>query len=838
MPERSADASAGRLAQLHAALDASADGVALYDVLRDDAGRSVQFRLDFLNAAARANEHRVVPPLVPAVAGPRVVADRTGVGTATATGLLTALQTAVEADTPHRFHTARDGGLRPPGDADVVFEDTAVLLPGDQVLVTWHDVTKLQSSYEALRAAYAEVRGARRQLRNALDAAAEGFAIYRAERDATGSVRGLVLTYVNEHGATLLGGSTPRLQDFDLRELVSGEDVDQLWAAALEVLESGETVELSVGLSTGPRRIHGEFDHVVSRLSADELVIAFRDVTDERQQQEALEHAATHDALTGLPNRTLLRDRIEQALLQRQERGEAVAVAFLDLDRFKDVNDRYGHAAGDHYLQEAATRIRASLRDADTLARLGGDEFVAVLRDIHDVASVLAWYERLQHALAQPVDLGSDHVPVQASVGVAVATHGGTPPLEADLMLRAADQAMYAAKQAGRGRLEVVAVPPPPRPVGADEGRTRPPARGAGRTIGPCAGPADLPTLPRGRDDGPADPGGIQEEWMEREPGGSVMGRRGPRYLAVLLLGIAAVLLPVVGVALPVNPSFLPVVMGAVILTAALTARLLKLQFRQFGRMRLLVAAQAFWWTVITQSVAALTIPGVVTEEPLLGGPDSGAWLLVVLARSRAGVPGVSLPAVVARLDSGGARGTPGPLRHLRVRDLRAACGGPERDLRVGRTAPARPGRSRRARLRAIGARRRPVAPAARGGGFHRRVVPSGGDHRPVVHPQRGSGPGRLPADVPGRRALHGRLVRRQHAGPGGLRRRGRRAPRRHGCRVRARTGSSPSAGVRAPVGPTRRRAACGGHWTPRPTASPCSTSTCRSRPARRRSGS
>ena len=178
-------------------------------------------------------------------------------------------------------------------------------------------------------------------------------------------------------------------------------------------------------------------------------VITHLDVSQMHQAREALSHQALHDALTGLPNRLLLTDRLAQALSDSERRGTQLAVAFVDLDHFKRVNDSLGHPAGDALLVEVGRRLAQQLRAGDTLARFSGDEFVVVWRDLEDTCEATALSARLVEALQAPFDLGSATVAVTASVGLAV----GRAPQSAEELLLAADAAMYDAKGHGRGRL-------------------------------------------------------------------------------------------------------------------------------------------------------------------------------------------------------------------------------------------------------------------------------------------------------------------------------------------------------------------------------------------------
>ncbi len=174
------------------------------------------------------------------------------------------------------------------------------------------------------------------------------------------------------------------------------------------------------------------------------------DVTDRREAQQRLQHDALHDALTGLPNRVLFLDRLEQAIrrAQRRQPPACAAVLFLDLDRFKLVNDSLGHHVGDRLLIAVARRLESELRPGDTVARLGGDEFTILLDDVCDAREATLIAERVQHTLQEPFHLDSRELVVAASIGIALADPDTAP---ADVM-RDADVAMYRAKADGKGR--------------------------------------------------------------------------------------------------------------------------------------------------------------------------------------------------------------------------------------------------------------------------------------------------------------------------------------------------------------------------------------------------
>jgi diguanylate cyclase (GGDEF)-like protein len=171
-----------------------------------------------------------------------------------------------------------------------------------------------------------------------------------------------------------------------------------------------------------------------------------------KRTEDRIRYMAHHDALTGLPNRTLLEDRLEQSLLHAQRYGRQVTVVFIDLDNFKLVNDSLGHTAGDELLKTVADRMMQCVRRIDTVVRLGGDEFVIVMSDQPDPnESVTATLKRLRDTIAQPVHIGGQKLQVTCSMGLATYPENGLSP---DTILRNADAAMYRAKELGRNNYQ------------------------------------------------------------------------------------------------------------------------------------------------------------------------------------------------------------------------------------------------------------------------------------------------------------------------------------------------------------------------------------------------
>lgn len=181
--------------------------------------------------------------------------------------------------------------------------------------------------------------------------------------------------------------------------------------------------------------------------SISHYVFLFIDITDRKRVEDRLRFLSYHDALTGLPNRILFRERLEQALTSSRRSGSKIAVMFLDLDGFKHINDRLGHEAGDEMLKQVGTRLQDCLRAVDTAARFGGDEFAVILLNVKLVKDIEKTARALFDALSAPYRLGADLQRVTASIGITVYPDDGP---DIDSLMRFADQAMYQAKSNGK----------------------------------------------------------------------------------------------------------------------------------------------------------------------------------------------------------------------------------------------------------------------------------------------------------------------------------------------------------------------------------------------------
>jgi len=263
------------------------------------------------------------------------------------------------------------------------------------------------------------------------------------------------IVYASPAVARILGQEAHALEGVEVAELVHPDDLADLAERATDVLAQpgmSPAVEARVAHAGGGwRHMEVVATNLLGNPAVAGVVVNARDITERVEVAAQLEERAYHDELTGLPNRALLLERLQDALHRAARHDRMVGVLFLDLDRFKVVNDSLGHGVGDDLLREAARRLERTIRPGDLVARLGGDEFVVVIADMVRTTDALAAAERIRTALARPLELGGDPTVMSASVGIAVA-HGNETPAD---LLRDADTAMYRAKEGGRDRAEV-----------------------------------------------------------------------------------------------------------------------------------------------------------------------------------------------------------------------------------------------------------------------------------------------------------------------------------------------------------------------------------------------
>jgi diguanylate cyclase (GGDEF)-like protein/PAS domain S-box-containing protein len=276
--------------------------------------------------------------------------------------------------------------------------------------------------------------------------------------------------YVNPAVEAALGYTPQEFYDDPslVLRVTHDDDVEQVRALGYEGVDEMRSMQLRMVRRDGTQ-IWTEHRVVPLRNSAGEVVAATgiaRDVTALKVKEAFLSHRALHDPLTGLPNRVLLLDRLEAALARIRRHPAHLAVLYLDLDRFKTVNDNLGHEVGDRLLQVVGQRLQETLRPSDSVARLGGDEFAAILNDLHEPAEAMQVAERLLAVVAEPIDLGNSPLVTTVSIGIAYADHGEGSAGE---LLRRADFAMYSAKDHGRARVERYGGPDAPGPTADDD---------------------------------------------------------------------------------------------------------------------------------------------------------------------------------------------------------------------------------------------------------------------------------------------------------------------------------------------------------------------------------
>ena len=286
--------------------------------------------------------------------------------------------------------------------------------------------------------------------RAVVENAAEG--ILTVGSDGTiGSFNAAAEAMFGWNATEIVGRPVARLVPADLRDAL-GE-----FLATYRLLGPPSVQRSEVEIA-GVRRDGTEFPMMVSTSaitvdgSAPTISGIIRDLSDQKRIEAQLAHQGLHDALTGLPNRVMLTDRLEQALARVRRHDRMFGVLFVDLDRFKSVNDTLGHTVGDQLLIEAAARIRSAVRETDTVARLGGDEFVVLCEDIESVHQATDFAARIIAALRAPFRFGDEDTHVSASIGIALSA---ADTKTADAILANADIAMYRAKDNGRNRYEL-----------------------------------------------------------------------------------------------------------------------------------------------------------------------------------------------------------------------------------------------------------------------------------------------------------------------------------------------------------------------------------------------
>jgi diguanylate cyclase (GGDEF)-like protein/PAS domain S-box-containing protein len=313
-----------------------------------------------------------------------------------------------------------------PGTGPRIFDAVVIPVNGTTVVATWRDVTDAVEGERLLERAYEETAEMRATLQTALDATSDGFAVYELELDEDAMLSALHVVHANEAGAGYLGLDPTEMVGMEIREVLPTVQDMGLW---------DRIVDATITKAPQHYRTHvfdedtwlSSWDYSVAPVGEERIAITWRDVSAEegalrqlaRHRDEAM-HSATHDALTGLPNRILLRQHLQEAL-RTCSPTQRIGIIFVDLDRFKPINDTYGHAAGDAVLKATAERLLRLTRHGDLAARLAGDEFVLVLTQLPADWTPDAFFTRARAVLSESLWTEGAELHPSASLGLVIA---------------------------------------------------------------------------------------------------------------------------------------------------------------------------------------------------------------------------------------------------------------------------------------------------------------------------------------------------------------------------------------------------------------------------------
>ena len=308
-------------------------------------------------------------------------------------------------------------------------------------MVTIADISRRKQAEQALRESESH-------LRLAMDAAQMGMWYWECDTDRFHYSDGLAVLFG-------FGADAPLVHYATLKERLHHEDHNLFDASIRHAIRKGAELQVDFRVVWPDGTVHWVANRAQVHRGADGRVIRMvgvaMDITDRKIAEQRIAHMAHHDALTGLPNRVLLRDRIQQAIAQAHRNGSQLAVLFIDLDRFKTINDSLGHQLGDRLLQSVASRILVCVREGDTVSRVGGDEFVIVIPEIEASSDASVVCAKILEVLAASFHLHGNDLHVAASIGISLYPSDGS---DAETLMRNADTAMYHAKDSGRGNYQ------------------------------------------------------------------------------------------------------------------------------------------------------------------------------------------------------------------------------------------------------------------------------------------------------------------------------------------------------------------------------------------------
>lgn len=284
----------------------------------------------------------------------------------------------------------------------------------------------------------------------AAESSLDDFYIFDGVADESGEIADFRFSYVNPNALHRLHATREELTGKILTEVRPFMVTSGLIEKYREVVRTGAPFMCEVFLDD--ERIQATWLHVQVVKLGNGIAITSRDVTEHKRLIDHVSHLAHYDQLTGLANRTLMRDRLQQAIRLAVRHGDKVAIFMLDIDNFKQINDSLGHADGDALLVIVAERLRGAVRDSDTIARLGGDEFVVIMPEFKNIDHARRCGEQIVLKMSRPVYIRGNPIDITVSLGMCLYPDHGN---DVDQLLQNADSAMYAVKRGGRNGFRI-----------------------------------------------------------------------------------------------------------------------------------------------------------------------------------------------------------------------------------------------------------------------------------------------------------------------------------------------------------------------------------------------
>jgi diguanylate cyclase (GGDEF)-like protein/PAS domain S-box-containing protein len=309
------------------------------------------------------------------------------------------------------------------------------------------DLTGRKRQEDALRTVEANLREERDRLHAAVESSLDAFFICQALRGPSGEIEDFVFTYLNSNVEKLVSIPRNLMLGGMMCELMPQNRESGFFERYKQVVITGIPFVSEYQLQAG--NANSTWVRVQAVKLRDGIAITASDISERKHNEQRITHLAQHDSLTGLPNRNLLEDRINQSIAFAKRENLKVGVLLIDLDAFKQINDTFGHAVGDEVLRTVAQRLKEVMRASDSIVRIGGDEFVAVVPWIHQIQELIGVVNKIIDTFRPPIVVGLHTIVITCSVGISV--YPDSAVKSKDLLDRA-DVAMYASKHAGKNR--------------------------------------------------------------------------------------------------------------------------------------------------------------------------------------------------------------------------------------------------------------------------------------------------------------------------------------------------------------------------------------------------